>query len=41
LCEAKVPGCTIEEIVRALREVGDEQLREADRLIQTLPQADY
>ena len=31
-CKARVPGCTIEEIVRALQQVGDEQLQEADRL---------
>jgi hypothetical protein len=38
-CETKVPGCTIEEIVRALRRVGDEQLQEADRLSRDSPDA--
>ena len=38
-CEATVPGCTIEEIVRALRQVGDEQLQEAARLSRDSPDA--
>jgi hypothetical protein len=38
-CEAKVPGCTIEEIVRALRQVGDEQLQQAHRLSRDCPDA--
>jgi hypothetical protein len=31
-CESRFPGCTVQEIARALEEVGDEQLRKAERL---------
>jgi hypothetical protein len=32
LCEMEVPGCTVDEIIAALRQVGIEQLKEAEQL---------
>ena len=32
LCEAAQPDCTVDEIIQALQEVGEEHQREAERL---------